>query len=152
MFYYSSSYCGIQILYVYFTCPPAYDGVWDTKYKGLNALTCLLRSLMTSPLLSYSPLFPMILIHPSNQMYLLSIWDVPVSLCIKSLPYKNSTTRELDKKAWEFYMEDLLALRGMMLLPSPGWYCLPHNRPINWETGVGARNSDFTQKASRLRR
>ena len=92
---------------------------------------------MTSPLLSYSPLFPMILIHPFNYMYLLSICDVPVCVCVCVCVcvYKVSALQKLNKRARQesmaIYMENLLALRGMTLLLSPGLYCLPYNRPIN---------------------
>lgn len=40
----------------------------------------------------------------------------------------------------------------VQLLPSPSWCCLPHDSPTSRETGLGARNSDLIQKASRQRR
>lgn len=39
----------------------------------------------------------------------------------------------------------------VQLLPSPSWCCLPHDSPTSRETGLGARNSDLIQKASRLK-
>ena len=40
----------------------------------------------------------------------------------------------------------------LLMLPSPSSCCLPQDRPISQETSCGARNSDFTWKASRQRR
>ena len=58
-----------------------------------------------------------------------------VCVCVCVCVCKVSALQKFNKRARQesmaIYMEDLLALRGMTLLLSPGWYCLPYNRPIN---------------------
>ena len=58
-------------------------------------------------------------------MYLLSICDVPVCVCVcvcKVSALQKLSNKRARQESMAIYMEDLLALREMMLLLSPGLY------------------------------